>query len=945
MAIAFARVRYLRRAVGDSAVRTAAYNARERIRSERTGEVFYFRDRETPEHHAVLLPEGADARFSDAVVLWNAAEAAERRRDSQVAREIVLALPANAELTAEDRIALARSFAEAHFVSRGLAVQLDIHAPDAGAQESERANWHAHLLITTRRVGRDGFAATKARDVDPAIRRIAGRGRVVDGDAWGELWRAHQDQYFREQGLETRVDPTGLVSQIHVGPRRMRRATSDIVERAMALRQANQEATYDPRQVLEKLTRNNATFTERDLDRFLVKQLGDDLDDADIAAIRSAVLASPELVALYDRETSRASGRYTTRDVRDQERAVIAAAAQLANQTSGRVTADSAAAATAARTLRPDQMQAFEYATGAGHLKLIEGRAGTGKSYTLSAIRDAYERDGKRVIGLAPTNAVAQDMAADGFGEAGTLHSALFRVKNGLTRWDRNTVVMVDEAAMLGAQITGELLAAAGAAGAKLILVGDDRQLASIERGGLFTEFLQRHGSAEITEVTRQQADWPRQAARDLEEYRFGDAVGAFERAGAITWRENQDEARAALVAAWKRDSAADPDEKRFVFAYTNRDVDALNAELRQVRRERGELVGQDVPLVTRRGDPDAANGEQVRQADFAVGDRVQFTKTAKAQRIYNGNIGTITAINPLTGEVTAKLDAAGREGRDVSWNANEFQGFQHGYAGTIYKGQGRTLDRTYLYHSRHWTSAPSYVALTRQRKSAEMFVARETAQNIGQLAQQMAQNDIRHASLAWAAHDELARDTIADHANAPALPDQAPAGLAQNHSAAPGTAAPADAVQVANVADGRARFRERYAAHQQEQQAAAARHQQARDLIEKWNQRIQRYRAILPAFSHDTNYPEARDQLVAFARSLREQPDLVTLLRAHSSEPIPTEPATLQRLLDNPDPAQAIAAILREAEHAQRTEHQQRDEATLQNHRLDERTRNSIRE
>ncbi len=95
MAIAFARARYLSRATGGNAVRSAAYNAREAITAERTGELFHFRHREAPEHHEVLLPDGADTRFADAAALWNAAEAAEKRKDSQVAHEIVLALPAD----------------------------------------------------------------------------------------------------------------------------------------------------------------------------------------------------------------------------------------------------------------------------------------------------------------------------------------------------------------------------------------------------------------------------------------------------------------------------------------------------------------------------------------------------------------------------------------------------------------------------------------------------------------------------------------------------------------------------------------------------------------------------------------------------------------------------------------------------------------------------------
>ena len=278
-----------------------------------------------------------------------------------------------------------------------------------------------------------------------------------------------------------------------------------------------------------------------------------------------------------------------------------------------------------------------------------------------------------------------------------------------------------------------------------MILAGDDRQLASIERGGLFAELRQRHGSVAITEVTRQKVDWQRQAARDLAEGRFEDALRAFAREKAITWTAKQDEARTALVAAWRRDTAKQPEKSRFVFAYTNKDVDRLNAELRMVRKERGEL-GRDHRFETKHG-----------TADFAVGDRVQFTDTLKAARIYNGNAGSITAIDAATGVMRARLDApAGAEPREVVWSASEFAGFRHGYAGTIYKGQGKTLDETYLLHTHHWRQASSYVALTRQREKAQVFVATETARDVRELARQMRRSEVKSASVAYATIDEL---------------------------------------------------------------------------------------------------------------------------------------------------------------------------------------------
>ena len=156
-----------------------------------------------------------------------------------------------------------------------------------------------------------------------------------------------------------------------------------------------------------------------------------------------------------------------------------------------------------------------------------------------------------------------------------------------------------------------------------------------------------------------------------------------------------------------------------------------LNADLRAVRRLRGEL-GEDHELPT-------ADGKQL----FAAGDRLQFTGTDKKRGIYNGAAGTVTGIDGT--RLTVQLD--GRRGESRSFDAAGFQSFRHGYAGTIYKGQGRTLDQTYLYHSEHWRSAASYVALTRHRDKAELFVASNTARDVTQLARQMARVDDRRAA------------------------------------------------------------------------------------------------------------------------------------------------------------------------------------------------------
>ncbi|MER8880762.1 MobA/MobL family protein [Mesorhizobium sp. M0684] len=208
-------------------MRSAAYNGREAIKAERTGEVFYFKNRGAPEHHEVLLPEGAPSELGSSDALWNAAEAMEKRKDAQLARELVLALPANQELDHDDRVELARSFALEHFVSKGLAVQLDVHAPHGAESEGERANYHAHLLITTRRLGADGFAAKKARDLDPVIKR-GGTGRLSPrarpGDNCGAIIKTGTlpSKVFRAASMR-RVRSPKSISDRSACARRMQR--------------------------------------------------------------------------------------------------------------------------------------------------------------------------------------------------------------------------------------------------------------------------------------------------------------------------------------------------------------------------------------------------------------------------------------------------------------------------------------------------------------------------------------------------------------------------------------------------------------------------------------------------------------------------------------------------------------------------------------------------
>ena len=507
-------------------------------------------------------------------------------------------------------------------------------------------------------------------------------------------------------------------------------------EEANELRDAVKDR--DAGAVLDLLTKQRATFTARDLDRGLAKQIKN--EDAR-TRFAERVLSHPEVVSLSD-ETNGPTTRYTTKTVLEAERYVLHSAHGLSRNEQHEVSKrihSSILGRPEFRGMAREQVDAFEHATGAVGLALIDGQAGTGKSYTMSAIREAYEANGYRVVGLAPTNAVAQDMQRDGFGYVRTIHSELFALNNERSKWTPRTVVIVDEAAMVDTKLMAMATAHAQHAGAKLILVGDDRQLSSIDRGGMFAALKQSYGAAELTEVRRQSRNDDRRATELMAEGNFHDGLARYEAKGGIQWTRTQEEARAALVKQWAKDSAADSGKTRFVFAYTNADVDLLNRELRNVRATRGEL-GASRNYQTAYG-----------RHEFSAGDRIQFTATDKKIGVVNGNAGIVERVEK--NRLAVRLD--GQNGRHIEFDTEKFKSFRHGYAGTIYKGQGRTLDQTYLYHSDHWRSAASYVAMSRHRDKAELFVARNTATDLKELARQMARVEERRAASQFHSADE----------------------------------------------------------------------------------------------------------------------------------------------------------------------------------------------
>ena len=198
MAIFHLSAKIISRGKGQSAIAAAAYRSGERLRDEQANEQKFYQTRaERIEFTEILAPKDAPEWAHDRNALWNNAERAEKRKDAQLAREIEVSLPH--ELTAQQREWLVKDFAREAFVRKGFAVDIAIHAPD---KESDQRNHHAHLMVTRRTLGADGFAPTKDWKRNP--QELA---------EWREQWAHLANRHFERHGHAARIDHRSLKEQ------------------------------------------------------------------------------------------------------------------------------------------------------------------------------------------------------------------------------------------------------------------------------------------------------------------------------------------------------------------------------------------------------------------------------------------------------------------------------------------------------------------------------------------------------------------------------------------------------------------------------------------------------------------------------------------------------------------------------------------------------------
>jgi Ti-type conjugative transfer relaxase TraA len=741
------------RASGRSAVASAAYRCAVRLTNERDGLVHDFTRKEGVEHTEIVLPESVSADWAlDRSALWNAAEFAENRKDARVAREFEIALPH--ELSADGRLEAARVFAQVLANRYGAAVDFAIHAPH---EQGDIRNYHAHVMMTTRQVGEAGLGDKTYLEHKNA--RLLSNGMATTDMQLRDIrqsWEGIANSQLQREGLDVRIDHRSHAERgLELSPtEHMGVHASQMQRQGMTVERArlNEEAAQrnaalireKPEQVLTLISNEKSVFDRHDIAKTLHRYINDDAQTFQNAF--ASVMASPALVQLQaervDQETGEVSkARYSTREMVDLELGMARSAERLHQAQNhgvdrrhvGRAMerqdmAIRKSAGDPSAGLSDEQRQAIEHITGPERIAAVVGFAGAGKSTMLAAAREAWEAQGYKVYGAALAGKAAEGLEESSGIQSRTLASWSRGWDNDRGTIGRGDVFVIDEAGMVGSRQLARFIGEVEQRGAKIVLVGDHEQLQAIGAGAPFRAIAEQIGHAELSDIRRQRQGWQREASVAFATHKTAEGLAAYRDHGDIHFAAGQDEARAAIVRDYLADRDERPDGTRVAMAHRRADVRALNAVIRSELQARGELaqgeeghgpLGRALTFQTNDG-----------KREFAPGDRIVFLENSRELDVKNGMLGTVAQVS--ADRIVARLD--GRGGKSVSIPTDSYQAIDHGYATTIHKNQGATVDRAYVLASSTMDRHLTYVAMTRHRDGAQLYASQDEFTNVGRL-------------------------------------------------------------------------------------------------------------------------------------------------------------------------------------------------------------------
>jgi conjugative relaxase-like TrwC/TraI family protein len=512
---------------------------------------------------------------------------------------------------------------------------------------------------------------------------------------------------WRTEAAERGVDPDALVWEVTGRPR----------VRDQQLSEPMVAAVFDRLTCPDGLTATASTFARQDIIAALGGQLAG-VTRAELEELADRFLADRAVAVVAERALE--ERRWSTPELLAVEQRLVATATDRAGQQTAVVSHDAVRAALQAHPTAGEDQAAMvrDVCQGGAGVAVVVGRAGTGKTFAVGMARHAWQLDGYWPLASAPTGIATVSLEAEGFEEVATCDRLLADLDGGHEQLDERTVLVVDEAGMLGSRKLARLLDHAEQAEAKVVLVGDDRQLAAIDAGGGFRALRLRLGASELTENRRQQQAWEREALELVRDGLVEEAVAAYRAHDRVVAADSKPAATLALLQDWWQawqDAERDPTQDVIVLTGRRAEVDRLNTACQQLLAARGRLS------------PDRLQMEDLR---LAVGDRVVCGRNAIAQLgVANGTRGTITALDSQARTLTVQVDA--KEPREVVLPAWYLDGRQRternrrvdlAYATTGHRAQGLTRGRALVRLTGSEDSNWLYVQLSRARHQTTLY-------------------------------------------------------------------------------------------------------------------------------------------------------------------------------------------------------------------------------
>ncbi|MGE3795249.1 MAG: MobF family relaxase [Dehalococcoidia bacterium] len=585
-----------------------------------------------------------------------------------------------------------------------------------------------------------GYAS--ARGIDVVQRETRDRKSVVSRERAASEWRARA----AEQGLGARELAT-LLGGPREAPAPGERALDDA--RAHMLGPAG-------------LTQRVSAFTRREVIQALADAHPEGAAEGVLESLADDFLASA-CIALAPSCVAPGRGHqealYSVPDMLRAE-ARLVDAAQGADPRGGLAAEPRhVEAAIAARpNLGPDQAAAVRHLGGGdSRVRVMEARAGTGKTFALEALREAYQAGGTPVVGVAWQGQAADLLQRD----AGIASQTAALLLERIARGDEGaipagSVIVCDEASTMPTRALERLMTETAQRACRLVLVGDRAQLPAIEAAGGFTALADRLGAVALEENRRQRTELQRRVAERLAGGRATEALALLSEHGRIRGFDDARDARAALVDEWSRTSLADP-ASALILAHDRHEVAALN----RLARERLDAAGLLGPTRL------VASGRE-----WAAGDRLVCRRNDYRLGVRNGTRGTVAAVDRADRSLRLRTD----DGVVVRLPACYLADAHHGYALTGHVSQGATVERTYLFTTperggREW----AYVAATRQRVDLILFAVHHDSERLEEaLARSWRRSDAKHLALDLAEPRERARAQDAARAElAQVLPER----------------------------------------------------------------------------------------------------------------------------------------------------------------------------